>query len=404
MAVIEKRGPLQWRARVRRGGVDQSETFTSRGEAEAWSADLELKIRRGTWRDVRPSKRLFVDLAREYLRDITPGKGDAASREASRIRTLCAAKELRLPMGALQQSDVQAYVDRRLKDPPRNRKPKDPVDEQPAASEGKSKKKAPAPNTVRGQTVQHEVNTLSAIWEHFTPTLALQTNPARKVRLPPKSPGRERRLRGLEYQYLMNAAKETYGVSQAMVVAVETSMRLGEVLALRWEGIDMEEQVATVLVDKNGERRSVALSTRAVAALLELKPEEAPATAGAVVRVRPMLTSTPKLSQVRAVARAEKAGKVFQWAASDSFNKTWGRVLKKARDQYRADRVDSGESINPQFLQDLHWHDLRHEGVSRLFEIGLSAFEVATMSGHKTMQMLKRYNHPEATRIARKLG
>ena len=56
------------------------------------------------------------------------------------------------------------------------------------------------------------------------------------------------------------------------------------------------------------------------------------------------------------------------------------------------------------FLADLRFHDLRHEAISRLFERGLNHYEVASMSGHKSMQMLKRYTHPEAVKVAAKLG
>ena len=52
----------------------------------------------------------------------------------------------------------------------------------------------------------------------------------------------------------------------------------------------------------------------------------------------------------------------------------------------------------------LRWHDLRHEAVSRLFERGLDALEVASISGHKTLAMLKRYTHHRAERLAAKLG
>jgi site-specific recombinase XerD len=48
--------------------------------------------------------------------------------------------------------------------------------------------------------------------------------------------------------------------------------------------------------------------------------------------------------------------------------------------------------------------DLRHEATSKLFEKGLSPIEVATMTGHKTLNTLKRYTHPNVTEIARKLG
>jgi integrase len=42
---------------------------------------------------------------------------------------------------------------------------------------------------------------------------------------------------------------------------------------------------------------------------------------------------------------------------------------------------------------DLHFHDLRHEGTSRLFELGLRIEQAALVSGHKDWKMLKRYTH-----------
>jgi len=54
-------------------------------------------------------------------------------------------------------------------------------------------------------------------------------------------------------------------------------------------------------------------------------------------------------------------------------------------------------------LTNLHFHDLRHEAITRLFERGLSLPEVATISGHKTWTMLRRYTHLSAESIATKL-
>jgi integrase len=53
---------------------------------------------------------------------------------------------------------------------------------------------------------------------------------------------------------------------------------------------------------------------------------------------------------------------------------------------------------------DLRFHELRHEAVSRLFELGLNPMEVAAISGHKTLQMLKRYAHLKATELVKKLA
>lgn len=52
---------------------------------------------------------------------------------------------------------------------------------------------------------------------------------------------------------------------------------------------------------------------------------------------------------------------------------------------------------------DLHFHDLRHEAISRLFERGLSLPEVALISGHRDPRMLLRYTHLEVSNVAAKL-
>ena len=52
----------------------------------------------------------------------------------------------------------------------------------------------------------------------------------------------------------------------------------------------------------------------------------------------------------------------------------------------------------------LRVHDLRHEATSRFFEKGLNVMEVASVTGHKTLQMLKRYTHLSVTDLATRLG
>ena len=53
-------------------------------------------------------------------------------------------------------------------------------------------------------------------------------------------------------------------------------------------------------------------------------------------------------------------------------------------------------------IKDLHFHDLRHEAISRFFEKGLSIPEVALISGHKDVRMLFRYTHLKAEDILKK--
>lgn len=61
----------------------------------------------------------------------------------------------------------------------------------------------------------------------------------------------------------------------------------------------------------------------------------------------------------------------------------------------------NGESVSASWdracqrlgIEDLHFHDLRHEGICRLFESGLQIQEVSMISGHTSWTTLKRYTH-----------
>jgi integrase len=55
-------------------------------------------------------------------------------------------------------------------------------------------------------------------------------------------------------------------------------------------------------------------------------------------------------------------------------------------------------------IENLRFHDLRHEATSRLFERGLNIMEVASITGHKDLRMLRRYTHLRAEDLAKKLG
>jgi len=54
-------------------------------------------------------------------------------------------------------------------------------------------------------------------------------------------------------------------------------------------------------------------------------------------------------------------------------------------------------------IEDLHFHDLRHEAISRFFEMGLTPPEVASISGHRTLSQLMRYSHANTSLVADKL-
>lgn len=55
-------------------------------------------------------------------------------------------------------------------------------------------------------------------------------------------------------------------------------------------------------------------------------------------------------------------------------------------------------------IVDFHWHDLRHTAITRMAQKLPNVLELAAVSGHRSLAMLKRYYHPSPTDLARKLG
>jgi integrase len=80
------------------------------------------------------------------------------------------------------------------------------------------------------------------------------------------------------------------------------------------------------------------------------------------------------------------SGAVFPGVTSEAIKRAFIRACRRAE------------------IENFRFHDLRHEATSRLFEKNLDMMEVASITGHKTLQMLKRYTHLRAEDLARKLG
>ena len=134
-------------------------------------------------------------------------------------------------------------------------------------------------------------------------------------------------------------------------MAIETGMRRGEIVNMQWSDIDWDVGTLHIPVTKNGHPRTIPLTRKALDVMRELPRTDE--------RVVPMTGNAVRLA--------------------------WERLKKKAG------------------VADLRFHDLRHEAVSRFFEMGLSVPEVALISGHRDPRMLFRYTHLKAESIASKL-
>jgi integrase len=135
-------------------------------------------------------------------------------------------------------------------------------------------------------------------------------------------------------------------------------MRRGEILSTAWKDLDLEKRIVRLEKTKNGYRREVPLTTEAIRIFSELHEKAHIAT---------------------------KTDRIFSISAN-AVRLSWERLRRRAG------------------IEDLHFHDLRHEAISRFFEMGLSIPEVALISGHKDHRMLLRYTHLRATDLAGKLG
>jgi len=182
-------------------------------------------------------------------------------------------------------------------------------------------------------------------------------NPVSLVSKPKNPQGRSRILDASETNALFEALKPTGRRSIWMLplvkLALETAMRRSELLGLRWEHIDLERRTIFLQLTKNGTSRTVPLSTHAIQ----------------------ILTDMPRNLDDRVFP-------VTHEVVSQAFN----RARRQAR------------------VQDVRFHDLRHMAITRLAEKLPNLIELSAVSGHKSLAMLKRYYHPNAAELARKLG
>lgn len=183
-------------------------------------------------------------------------------------------------------------------------------------------------------------------------------NPVTDTRKPGEAPARDRRLEEGEEERLSAAALQYEQTSKALrmasiiKLALATAMRRGEIASMRWENVDLGKRAIFLPRTKNGDSRSVPLSATAITVLESLKRRDDGWVWGCDIDEHSITTA-------------------------------FDRICKRAE------------------IANLRFHDLRHEAISRFFEMNrLSDMQIAKISGHKTMKMLARYTHLRASDLA----
>lgn len=220
-------------------------------------------------------------------------------------------------------------------------------------------------------TVLHNLATIRSVLNAAKPMFGLEVNgkpvseaiaALGRVGAVAKSKSRERRptaaeLELIDKEYARIAAYPSTLIPTGTIVklAIALPRRLGELLDMRWSDYDKAKKLVKLRDTKHPTNP---------------RDELVPLTSEAIA----IINNLPVIDERVLPYKSE--------SVSASFERVTARLG----------------------IVDLHFHDLRHEGISRLFERGLSIQEVALISGHQSWAMLRRYTHPSVTALSEKLN
>ena len=344
MATFQKRGAYQWRVQVRRKGFSpQSKTFNTRPEAEAWAREIEGEMDRGSFVSRKEAENTTLNEALErYEREIS-SKKKGYPQEKYKIAALKKTPFSSRWISAVRSIDVAEWRDKLLE-------------------------------TSSPSTVNRLLIILSHVFTIATKEWGMGglVNPVSQIRRPPNPKARERRFLPDEEKVIRTACMK-YGGDLPHIVglAIETGMRREEIAGMPWDLVDLKKRTVTLPKTKNGEKRIVPLSPEAVRILERIS--------------------------------RRLDGRVWNITTPHAISVAWRRMLFRARNDYENECKKKKIDPDPQFLVGITFHDLRHEATSRFFEKGFNVMEVAAITGHKTLQMLKRYTHLRAEDLAERM-
>ncbi len=198
------------------------------------------------------------------------------------------------------------------------------------------------------QTVNNDHAVLKHMFSVAERRGLIEVNVAKKVKMPDPKNERDRVLSEEEWGKLYEKAGPR--LKPILLIAYQLGMRLGEILSLTWDRVDLQRGFITLSErdTKNGEARLVPLTTSVRHALSDL------------FKVRSLLTNKVFLYNGRSVGSVKKAFKT---------------ALKEAG------------------IQNFRFHDLRHRAATNMRRAGVDTVTAMKIVGHKSERMYKRYNN-----------
>ena len=337
MATIDRTESGKWRVQIRRRGLSKSKTFSRKGDATAWARDVERKIDLGQTVSRGGPKHLRTvgDLIDAHIADMAE-VGKPLRRSKGYSLDLLKNRLGRLPYHEVSRQSVIDFGRKRHKEGA------GPV------------------------TVGMDVSYLRTILVHAAAVQGVKVSTEEidlarvalgRLGLIGKANERDRRPTEDEIAdllaYFDSWKRLTMPMSRIVRFAIASAMRQSEIARIEWDDVDTRRRIVKVKDRKDPRKK-------------DGNHQDVPMVD---------LTGYDAWDILQEQRRATNyTGRIFPYNP-----KSVGTAFRRACKELE--------------IEDLRFHDLRHEATSRLFEAGLTIERVALVTGHKDWKMLKRYTH-----------
>lgn len=325
----------KWRAVIRvRDYPTICKTFDRKQEAEDWGNHTEREIKRGRFRfDFHNTTRTFQDLVNRFIND------GCLEHHRSSKDTLRHVQYWNQKFGSYGLVHITSEMI------------------------GKERKLLLNTPTVKGRqesfrspaTVNRYISSLSSILSYAKNLKWIDENPCFSLKKLREPSGRERVFSMNEITRLLSVCKEASNryLYAIVLIAITSGARKGEILSLEWSDINFENKIAYLRQTKNNQPRCIPLVDEIIQELKTLFQN--------------------KPSQQDLIFASKTAfGHI-------DIKKSWKQALMKAN------------------IENCRFHDLRHTFCTMAAAQGASSLELSTATGHRTLQMLQRYTHLDAS-------
>ncbi|HDL4241807.1 TPA: site-specific integrase [Mannheimia haemolytica] len=325
MASIRKRGS-KYQVEISKKGVRKSATFRTKAEAQAWAYEEERKIEiisKGGVVDI-----LFAEALERYQNEVSINKR-TWRREIGRINNILKEPIANRYVQDIKRDDIEDWIEARLK------------------------------RGLKGSSVERDLSILSNVFTYCLKRWGyISENPMIGVIHPNKVPPRKQRYSQEDIDKILEVSKYREDIKRsnaqlaaAMLFAIETAMRAGEISGLTWDNVNFEKRIAHLPMTKNGSSRDVPLSSKAIEILKRLET-------------------------------IKKDNSVFQLPQGNGLSARFFELKEKAGLSY------------------LNFHDTRREALSRLAK-KVDVMTLAKISGHKDVKiLLNTYYAPNMEEVA----